>query len=159
SFFEDILSGTSDQAIEGMLVLNRQCGMICGPTSGLSYYAMIERLKRMDQEIPEGISKKKVAFIACDRLEPYMSYIQARRPEIFAEDSSSKPKVKGMSESEIAQGQELTSEELAVLSKDQLEKPIILDTRSFFAFQTGHIPGSINVLDEYLVQLVEEGPI
>jgi hypothetical protein len=49
---------------------------------------MITYLKSLDSKSLRG---KKVVFIACDRVEPYTSYIRDKRPELFQEKKEQKP--------------------------------------------------------------------
>ena len=151
-FYADIIAGTAPQAIEGMLQLNRRSGVLCGPTTGLTYHSAVEFLKKKRSENPDGKTIRAV-FIACDRLEPYMSYIKRYKPEVYENRTTSRETVYSMDPEEVHHSKQITSEEL-----DQMDDALVIDIRSRFAFSVGHIPGSMNIIDELLAQLIEEGP-
>ncbi len=148
-FYSSIESGTTQEAIDAMLELNRRCGMLCGPTTGLTYHALKEALKQVPSE------KERVAvFIACDRIDPYMQYLKQHRPELFSKTGSVRPTVDGQAVEEVMHTEEMTPEKL----KQMLDQVLLIDIRGNFAFHRGHIPGSINILNEVFTMIVEEGP-
>lgn len=69
------------EAIDGILGLVRDYGVMAGPSSGATYMAALKYLRSIDdlQTAP-----KTATFIVCDRVEMYFSWIKARRPEIFS---------------------------------------------------------------------------
>ena len=149
-YYADIIQGTTHEAIEGMIQLNRQCGILCGPTSGLTYSACVQKLSEVDAQLEE---RHVAVFIACDRVEPYMSYIRNARPELFSRTEARKT-VEGQQASNVAAAPEIDPEE--VLSDDS---NIIIDLRGHFAYSTGHIPGSTNILGDVLAQIIEQGRV
>lgn len=151
-FYASIESGTTLEAIEGMLELNRQCGMMCGPTTGLTYRAALKRLKQIDAELTDG-ERKTAVFIACDRMEPYMSYLKQHKPDVFSTSVSTRETVHSLDPDVVRDANVVTVEELA-----EMEDPIVIDVRSRFAYSLGHIPGSVSIIDELFAQLIEEGP-
>ncbi|MFT4343902.1 MAG: pyridoxal-phosphate dependent enzyme [Candidatus Woesearchaeota archaeon] len=148
-FYTEILHAKTQASIEAMILLNRKCGMMCGPTTGLTYYAMIEKLREIDSAQPE---KKKAVFIACDRAEMYMSYLKRYKPELF-EKKQTRKTVESQTPEEVMQGEEIEPEELQSIANDV----ILIDIRGHFAFRVGHIENSINILNEVLNFIVEEG--
>jgi cysteine synthase B len=150
-FYEDIISGSSIEAIEHMLILNRKAGMLCGPTTGLTYAATIRHLKKIDSIIPKE-ERRSAVFIACDRLEPYMSYVQRYKPELYSNKTTSRKTVYSLSEDIVATAKTINAQDL------EKEKDVmVIDIRSRFAYRIGSIPNSINIMDEFLAQIIEEG--
>ena len=149
-FFEDLAEGTTQDAIEGMLILNRKCGVLGGPTSGLNYQAMINYLKPFNDSAKE---KRTAVFIVCDRVESYMSYIKKHKPEIFQKQISSRQAVENYAEIELIKTQKIDA---ASLYK-KLNDCNIVDIRGNFAYSIAHIPGSVNILDELFSQIIEQG--
>ncbi len=161
-FFKGILSEDEQSAIDGMLTLNRQCGILCGPTAGATFSATLKKLKEIDVDYKDETSKKNAVFIVCDRLEPYMSYLQQHRPEIFIQKttSSSSPlkRIANLTMEELELTDQITPENLheKMSSNKNLR---LIDMRGNHAFTRGHIEGSINIFEETLTQLIEDGPM
>lgn len=155
--FDEFLHGTASDSVDGVIALCRQYGILGGPTSGLAYRIGLERLKQEDATIAPG-TKAKAVFIVTDRVEPYMSYIKKYRPEVFSAATTSRPRIEGLSQDEVAAAAAIKpSEVLATLSKEA--NPLIIDVRGNFAYSIGHLDGSINILDELFAQMIEEGPV
>lgn len=72
---------TSQDAIQGVLDLVRLYGVMAGPSSGATYCAALRFLKSVDADLTE---RKSAVFVVFDRLELYLSYIEERRPDLFA---------------------------------------------------------------------------
>ncbi len=153
-FYTDIIGGTTTEAVDGALLLNRKCGVLCGPTTGLIFKKALEKLKALDE--PAQLRKKAV-LIACDRMEPYLSFFKKHQPDIFDKRASKKVSVDTMTDDEINQSSELDVSELIELRKNA--EPLLIDIRGHFAFSTGHIPGSLNILDDYLNQMIDSGNV
>lgn len=145
--YNQILHGTKQQALDGMRLLNTKVGLLCGPTTGLTYSCTLDYLRAIDEQITSG-KKQNAVFIACDRLESYMSYIQ---PYLGAKDSHSSV----LSATELHSVDPISVETL----HESLDKYLIIDTRSNYAFQIDAIPCSINIVDEVLISLLEQGKI
>jgi cysteine synthase B len=152
-FYADIVSGNIQKAISGMQELNQKCGILAGPTSGLNYACMQDYLKEKDEKQTE---KQTVVFIACDRVEPYMNYIKKYVPEIFNTQTTSKPTVNSIAEEEIQNSQSISPKNLEIKLKTS-NPPLTVDIRGNFAFSIGHIPNSLNILDELFTQMIEQG--
>jgi cysteine synthase B len=151
-FYDIMVDGTTQEAIQAMLTLNRRCGMLCGPTTGLTYHCAIKSLSAIDQPNEDG-TKKKAVFIACDRIEPYMHYIRRYAPELFSAGTITRPTVDGQ-KPEVVHGAPV----MQANDFDQTGKTLIIDIRSNFAYRTGHIENAINIQSETLANIVEEGP-
>jgi len=152
-FYTDIVSGDIQKAILGMQELNQKSGILAGPTTGLNYSCMLDYLKEKDDQ---QIEKQNVVFIACDRVEPYMNYIKKYTPEIFNAQTTSKATVNQVAEEDIQNSQSVTPEKLQTKLKSQ-NPPLVIDIRGNFAFSIGHVPNSINILDELFTQMIEQG--
>jgi len=156
-FYDAIISGNVQESLESMIELVTKSGLLMGPTAGLAYHALKKYLKPIDQHRAETCGhedKAKAVFIACDRLEPYLTYIKKYRPEIFSTSTTSRKTVFSQTDHEISQGQTLTAE---TLHKRLNENPFLIDIRSAYAFKVGHIQGSINIRDELFAIMLEEG--
>ncbi len=155
-FFTGLIDGTSLHAVEGMLELNRKCGVLCGPTAGLSYYAALKKLREVDADYAGRDTPAKALFLACDRVEPYTSYIKKLQPDIFQATSGPRATVESQILEAIESSPQLEAAELEKLLSDP--KTLLIDVRGNFAFASGHIAGSINFLDELFAQTIEQGP-
>lgn len=80
--YNRILDCSAQQAIDGVLDLIRLYGVMAGPSSGAAYHAALRHLRTIDGTLAE---KRTAVFIVCDRVEPYLSYIEERRPGLFSE--------------------------------------------------------------------------
>lgn len=151
SLYNEIVSISSMDAIEGMLTLVRRCGILAGPTSGACYQRTVEYLKTIDDTLDREIT---AVFIACDRVEYYTSYIQKRRPDIFQDNAQAKG-LFSMSEEDYSFAKEITLDEYdEFISK---HSPLIVDLRGNMAFKNFHIKDSINITDVFFDDLVSNG--
>jgi cysteine synthase B len=80
-YYEALMGVSAQDAIAGLLELARAYGVMCGPSSGAAYMAALRYLKEQDGK---ATAPQKAVFVVCDRVELYLSYIEARRPDIFA---------------------------------------------------------------------------
>lgn len=138
--YREILSIRDQDAIDGMLTLIRKCGMLVWPTTWAVYHGTITYLRSLDSESLRG---KKVVFIACDRVEPYTSYIREKRPELFEEKKEEKKESTKLWELKTIIRENITD-----------GKYLLIDMRSYPSYELGHIPGSLSFpfykLQEYL---------
>lgn len=155
-FYNQILSGTTAQAIDGLLELNRRCGMLCGPTSGLTYHALVTWLRSVDSPAPSG-RKRTCVFIAADRMESYTAYIKKYRPEIFAQSAAFYPRLSSVTEEAVNAAGGITPEELSARLTGPEAKPLLIDTRGNFAYKVGHVQGSMNIVDQLFTDCIEQG--
>lgn len=141
SLYDEIVSVTSHKAIKGMLTLNRKVGILGGPTSGGAYTASLEYLRKIDETLT---TKKSAVFIACDRVEHYISYIKTRRPELFSVNNNI-DSIKQFEFKKIDKARELEPD---ILEEFITEKhPIIIDLRGSISYKNKHLKNSINILD------------
>ncbi|MFI9402850.1 pyridoxal-phosphate dependent enzyme [Nocardia sp. NPDC052316] len=150
-FYDDIVTVESGVAVDAALRLATGYGILAGPTSGASYAAALEALAVPDisEQRPDG--PIVAVFIVCDRLEPYLSYIKKRRPELF-DRAERRP---SPSAAEQAATPTLTPHELAEL--ERTGKPTIVDTRGAMAYRIGHVPGALNIRDDQLDEMFAHG--
>lgn len=80
-YYNRLIDITAQEAIDGILDLVRLYGVMAGPSSGAAYHAALRHLRSIDATLSE---RRTAVFIVCDRMEPYISYIEQRRPELFA---------------------------------------------------------------------------
>ena len=151
SLYDEIVLVNSDEAIEEMLVLNRKCGILGGPTSGAAFKGTLKYLREIDDKLKEPAN---AVFIACDRMEWYMSYIKKRRPEIF--DSEIKREtIRTLTEEDMKYAKTIDINN----SEEWIERnnPIIIDLRGNLAYKNGHIANAINITDIFFEDLVDNG--
>lgn len=151
NLYDDILEVSSIDAINQMLVLNRKIGILGGPTSGAAFYGTLNYLKNIDKDLNQEVN---AVFIACDRMEGYMSYIQKRIPEIFNE-SMNKESIRNISQEDLEFSKEI--EVLDVKEWINANNPLIIDLRGNLAYKNMHIANSINITDTYFEDILDNG--
>ena len=150
SFYTEIIPVRAVDAIDATLDLARQHGVLAGPTTGATYWAAQQYLRRAP--VPAGAARRAV-IIACDRLEPYLSYIRQRRPELFGRARRAMPG--DLTDAEVAAAPEISPGELGALLGDAAV--LCVDTRGSMAYRIGHVPGSVNIRDDYLEDMLRHG--
>ena len=151
SLYNDIIEVSSMDAIEGMTILNQKVGLLAGPTTGGAYFATVEYLKSIDETLDKPI---KVVFVACDRVEPYISYIKKRRPDMF-DESAKVDSIRTLSEEDMVYAKSLDVSDVEQFIEN--ETPIIIDLRGNLAYRNNHIKNSINITDTFFDDLVDNG--
>ena len=151
SLYDEIVLVNSDEAIEEMLVLNRKCGILGGPTSGAAFKGTLKYLREIDDKLKEPAN---AVFIACDRMEWYMSYIKKRRPEIF-DSEINRETIRTLTEEDMKYAKTIDVNN----AEEWIEKnnPIIIDLRGNLAYKNGHIANAINITDIFFEDLVDNG--
>lgn len=147
-FYDRIVTIDSARAVDATLALATGFGILAGPTSGASYAAALETLGEQAVTSDEPVV---AVFIVCDRLEPYLSYIRKRRPELF--DRADRRRAPTTAELAAVPG--LSPDELVEL--DRTARPTIVDTRGAMAYRIGHVPGAINIRDDQLDDMFAQG--
>lgn len=151
-FYDEIVVVDTDESLDAMLTMIRKCGILAGPTGGGSLAAALKYLKKIDGTLTE---RKKAAFIVCDRVEWYLSYLQKARPSLFAlaekEDS-----IRKVSAEKQEAAPQVTPQE-AQKWIDSKEPLIIVDMRGALAFKASRIPGSINIPTDALDEITDAG--
>lgn len=149
--YDTIESVTAQEAIDGMLTLNRRCGMLGGPTGGAAYFGAVRYLKTIDESLTE---RKTAVFIVCDRVESYMSYVRQRRPELLNQPARANS-VASLTEAEIAAAKTVDVAQARQWIAES--RPLIVDLRGSFAYAALHIEDSVNIVDELFDELVHGG--
>lgn len=147
--YEHTLEVSEKDALDAMLLLNRQVGLLCGPSSGGNYTGAISYLKTIDEKLTE---RKKAVFIVCDRVEWYLSYVKARMPELFGEQK------KPDSLFNFNFDENDSSMVLAIDGAGEwMDKhnPVIIDIRSSIAYNVQSIPGAINMPIDIFEKLID----
>jgi cysteine synthase/rhodanese-related sulfurtransferase len=136
-------------ALEGLLTLNRQLGVLCGPSAGANFAGSLSYLQTIDADLTE---RKKAVFIVCDRVEWYVSYIKERMPEIFGE--APKPNALFHFKDDAAQSDiQINAESIANWAEEHA--PIIIDIRAPYAYELGHLDGAINMPIDMFEKLID----
>ncbi|WP_227982131.1 pyridoxal-phosphate dependent enzyme [Nocardia spumae] len=147
-FYDRIVTIDSARAIDATVELATGYGIMAGPTSGAAYAATLEVLRAQPPEQTPTVA----VLIVCDRIEPYLSYIKKRRPDLFGRTTSAATPPGTAELDAVAQ---LSPEQLRDL--DATARPTIVDTRGAMAYRIGHIPGAINIRDDQLDDMLAHG--
>jgi len=152
-FYDEIVVVDTDESLDAMLTMIRKCGILAGPTGGGSLAAALKYLKKIDGQLTE---RKKAAFIVCDRVEWYLSYLQKARPSLFALAEKEDSIRKVAPEKQEAAPQVTPAEALKWI--EAKDKPlIVVDMRGALAFKASRIPGSINIPTDSLDEITDSG--
>lgn len=144
-FYADIVAIDPVTAVDAALHLATRHGVLAGPTSGATYAAALDVLARR----PPGPDRIVAVIIVCDRLEPYLSYLRHHRPELFGRSAGRyRPTA-----SELAAVPQVEPQDLAA----RREGTLVVDTRGGMAYRIGHVPGSVNIRDDQLEDLLGQG--
>jgi cysteine synthase/rhodanese-related sulfurtransferase len=149
-FYTRIIPVRAADAIDATVELARGHGVLAGPTTGATYWAARQYLR---SHPAPGDGPRRAVIIACDRLEPYLSYIRQRRPDLFGH--TRRPAPADLTAADVTGAPQISASELAKASND----PAVLcvDTRGSMAYRAGHIPGSVNIRDDYLEDMLRHG--
>ena len=152
--FDELREVTSLEALEALQKLVIQEGVLAGPTTGANFAALLAYLQQHDTLRDDG-QKNIAVFIACDRLESYMSYIMKRQPELFGATLHSDVYTATIVDEE--------TDDLTVSPDDGVQDWIaasgilVVDTRGAKPYGNFRIPGSINYPEELLKEVLETG--
>lgn len=149
--YDQIMVVNSMQAIDQMLVLIRKIGILAGPTSGACLQGALDYLQELDKTLDHDVT---AVFIACDRMEWYMSYIEKRRPDIF-DESIHKESIKTLTEEDYEYAKQIDCCDVEDFIDEN--NPIIIDLRGNLAYKNAHIKGAINITDAYFEEIVDNG--
>ena len=152
SAFDEIKEVDSLNALKALDILVRHEGILAGPTTGASFSVLINHLQTQDTLRSDG-SRKSVVFFACDRLDPYMSYIAKRLPERF--NSNTQTDFFGKN---INQDYKLICEvtpDDSILQWINEQDVQIIDIRGVKPFRAFHIENSISYPEDILREVSE----
>lgn len=159
--YDAIVAVTSTEAIDAALRLIRTAGLLAGPTTGAALAGLTNYLASGPPPgtpgrgvTPDGAPARcgTAVFLACDRIETYLSYLRTRRPDLFDLPA---PVDSVRTIRTIRPDVSLTPGDVA--SWIEQERTVIVDTRGGLAYATGHIPGAINITDHALETLLDDG--
>ncbi|SCL13556.1 Cysteine synthase [Micromonospora nigra] len=158
--YDTIEAVTADEAIDGLLALNRRCGVLAGPTGGGAYTGAVRYLRAVDDELAAQAAaghdpeRRSAVFIVCDRVESYLSYIRRRRPELLNQPA------RADSVATVTDTEADAAPALDVAAARQwiaAAHPLVVDLRGTFAYGAAHIEGSVNIVDELFDDLLRGG--
>lgn len=149
-FYDRIIPVEAGRAVDATLTLATGHGVLAGPTSGATYAAALDHLRGVENS--DSGQPVVAVFIVCDRLEPYLSYIRKRRPELFGGTERRRTPPTTI---ELADIPRLSPDELEEL--DRTARPTIVDTRGAMAYRIAHVPGAINIRDDQLDDMFAHG--
>lgn len=149
--YDTIEAVSADDAIEGMLTLNRRCGILGGPTGGAAYFGAVRQLRAVDDELTE---RRSAVFIVCDRVESYLSYVRRRRPDLFGSPRRRNSPA-DLSEAEVRDAPAIGVADAQTWIATG--RPLVVDLRSPSAYAALHIDGSVNVVDALFEELLHGG--
>ena len=132
TFYDGIAKASTRDAIEGMKALAHGSGLLCGPTTGLIFAALKKWFEQHPLEEPST-----AVFIACDRLEAYLSYLKQYAPNL---------------------SEETRTADAPTIRLENAPDALLIDTRTNLAFRLGHIPGSVNIPTHLIEQMIGTGP-
>ncbi len=139
--YKKFLNVTEQEAIDGMLSLNRRCGVLCGVTAGANYSGALKYLRSIDATLTE---RKTAVFIVCDRMEWYISYLKERRPEIFSEPVKENALTHYTGWAAAEDEFEIYADDMGSFTHKN-PNTIIVDIRSAQSFGVIRIPNSMNM--------------
>ena len=153
-WFEALVQVSSGDALAALDQLVRRNGVLAGPTTGACFAALRSHLADHDTLRPDG-SRQTAVFIACDRLEPYMSYISKRLPERFGQRRHTDifDLAVGLEESDACQ----KTADQATWQWLLQQSATLVDTRGVKPYNLFHIEGSLNYPEEILREVSEQG--
>jgi cysteine synthase/rhodanese-related sulfurtransferase len=122
---------SSHQAVDGSLELVRRAGLLAGPTTGSTYRGALQYLRKVDAQLD---GPRTAVFIACDRIETYVSYFKQRRPELFKVAASS---VEALRPDEV--NAHVREAEPAEFAGQLRPETLLIDARGAIAFQLGTV--------------------
>ncbi|HMI08997.1 MAG TPA: pyridoxal-phosphate dependent enzyme [Candidatus Saccharimonadales bacterium] len=152
--FLDIIEVTSADALKALQILVKNEGVLAGPTTGGNFAAATRYLLEHDTFREDG-SRQTAVFIACDRLETYMSYIAKRQPELFDSTRLTDIFTAAVSDEEAKELSRAASHETQQWIVD--ENVLVVDTRGVKPFVNFHIEGSLNYPEDLLKEVLENG--
>jgi cysteine synthase/rhodanese-related sulfurtransferase len=152
NFYEAVVEISIDEALDGMMMLIRRCGVLSGPTGGASLAGALKHLRSLDSQLTE---KRNAVFLVCDRVEWYLSFLQKLRPHWFgltAKESG----FKSITEDELDRAKEVTADDLELLIGSG-QAMTLVDLRGGLAFKGSHLDTSVNMPAEMLEELFQWG--
>lgn len=152
--FAEMIEVSSVGALTALRNLVVGEGVLAGPTTGANMAGLLEYLKENDRLRLDG-NRQTAVLLACDRLEPYMSYIRARQPELFGESSRSDIFAAEHNDIDPAEIEKEADETTRQWTTD--ENVLVIDTRGVKPYSHFHIENSLNFPEEHLREVLPGG--
>lgn len=152
--YHELVEVSSAEALTALRRLVVEEGVLAGPTTGANFHAML-RYARQHDALREDGTRRVVVGIACDRLEPYMSYIMKRQPELFGEVNQHDIYRVRLTDAERVE-LERPAAGTTLRWVDEVDAQVI-DTRGVRPYVNFRIPRSLNIPEEYLREMLESG--
>lgn len=146
--YDEMICLNASIAVDAMLELNHKSGLLCGPSSGAQYAA----IKQYFTENP-ATTETNVVFLACDRMEWYISYIKKYRPDIFGLNEGQSVMAHNVDD-EMALKCHIMPENLELWIEQQ--QPIIIDMRTPASLRVLSFDGAINIPEKTLEDMIEK---
>ncbi|HEY9774335.1 MAG TPA: pyridoxal-phosphate dependent enzyme [Planktothrix sp.] len=150
NFYDAVVEVSIDEALDGMMMLIKRCGVLSGPTGGASLAGTLKYLKTIDQTLAE---KQNAVFLVCDRVEWYLSFLQKLRPQWFGLNVK-ETGLKTVTEEQLNSVKEITADQLQSMV-GRGEPMTLVDLRGGLAFKGSHIDTSVNMPAEMLEELLQ----
>lgn len=153
-WFEALVEVSSTDALAALDDLVRNDGVLAGPTTGANFSALRDYLQSHDTLRDDG-TRRSVVFLACDRLESYMSYITKRMPERFGK----KAKI-DMFSTRVSSTEKQTFERTAdeqTLQWIYTTNATVIDMRGVKPYSAFHIEGALSYPETLLQEVTELG--
>lgn len=150
SLYQEITTMPAKNAVDAMVELNQKAGLLCGPSAGAQYAAIKDHFSTNP-----ATQETNIVFIACDRMEWYISYIKKYRPDLFNPKSSAEDNYTNFYPSPDATSHCQINPENLDLWLDQ-QKPIIIDMRSPASLKVFNVDGAINIPEKTLEDMIEK---
>lgn len=148
SLYQSIVTMPALKAVNAMVELNQKSGLLCGPSAGAQYAA----LKDYFSQNPPT-TEMNVVFLACDRMEWYISYIKKYRPDLFEANTEGTYTTFAVDEA-ATQKYQVSAPNLDLWVKQQ--NPLIIDMRSAASMKVVRVDGAMNIPEQTLEAMLEK---
>ena len=146
--YHDIMGVTPQDSVDAMLELNRASGLLCGPSAGGQYAA----IKKYFTENPAS-TETNVVFLACDRMEWYVSYIKKFRPDIFGLDDDKSVMAYFVNPQRADQCRIAPDNIMPWIDQ---QSPLIIDMRTPASLKILNFDGAMNIPEKTLEDMIEK---
>jgi cysteine synthase B len=146
--YDKMITLMPETAVDCMLELNRKSGLLCGPSSGAQYAAIKEYFTDNPTQ-----KETNIVFIACDRMEWYISYIRKYRPDLFEIKTAEQDNYATFyPDHTIAVASQINPHNMDLWIEQQ--SPIIIDMRTPASLKVISVDGAINIPENMLEDMI-----
>ena len=150
SLYRDVIDMSAKDAVNAMIELNQKCGLLCGPSAGAQYAAIKDYFAEHPAE-----QETNVVFIACDRMEWYISYIRKYRPDLFEIKTAEQDNYATFYPNhEVSVASQIHPQSMDLWIRQQA--PIIVDMRTPASLKVISIDGAINIPENMLEDMINK---